>query len=540
VRARFERLVGDGAFLGTATAYLTLLGYTFTARWLPSWVVVPERILLEVMGSGLGLFFEPIDLLIVRRGYLWLPIVAVVLAWRRTRPVAAVLLSAAVLIESARLAALGCFSLYVMDHAFGLLAAPLAVIPAALLTRWRRWSILSSVVLAFGLCLGVGLGVVFQHDFPDIVSPLNRFVPIALATILIALLVSIRVPAVSSTSVGRLVRIWGLLGFSVSCTLIIVVASDWLRPRDPSPHRFLPYSSYDVFITGASHDLVWTDTEDIHVLTNPYGDGHERYVLAGGNHRTPQRIWPSPTDGFYVQMLLSVGWWQEPPKGQRISQDPAVQYRNDLMRDGSPCAFVEDPVTRSVFMVNQWGSRYFVMDRDSGATRETGYFSTAFMGAWHATADLPSRVAYVSSALEDGGVYELNLDAMTIARRASALDLYETVFDQKMQVLWGARPVTGEVIGVGGGAFDVLYRFRTGFGSRDLQRDPNTGDLYTCSLVGEVFRVDVASGTAAPVAWCGRLCRNLFLDPQRDTLWVATDDGVCRVPLAALKTRESG
>lgn len=537
MRARFERLVGDGAFLGAAIAYLTLLAYTLSARWLPGWLYLPERILLEVMGSGLGLIFEPVDLLVSRRGYLGLPIVAVALAWRRTRPIVAALLGALVLIECARLVALGCFSIYVMDHACGLLSVPLALFPAALLTRWRRWSILSSVVLALGLCLGVGLGIVFQHDFPDVVSPLNRFVPIALATLLVALLISMRTSVAPSASIGRFVRMWGLLAFCISCILMVVVTSDRLRPRDPAPHRFLADSSYDVFVTAASKDLVRTDTDDIHVLTNPYGDEHESYVLAAGNKRTPQRIWASPTDGFYVQMLLSVGWWKEPPKGQRIAQDPAVLYRHELMRDGSPCAFVEDPVTRSVFLINQWGSRYFVMDRDSGATRETGHFSTAFMGAWHATADLPSRIAYVSSALEDGGMYVLNLDAMAIARKASALYLYETVLDPEKHILWGARPVTGEVIGVDSTSFDVLYRFRTGFGSRDLQRDPRTGDLYTCSLFGDVFRVDAPSRTAERIAWCGRLCRNLFLDARRDTLWAATDDGICRIPLAAQNGR---
>jgi hypothetical protein len=87
------------------------------------------------------------------------------------------------------------------------------------------------------------------------------------------------------------------------------------------------------------------------------------------------------------------------------------------------------------------------------------------------------------------------------------------------------------VIGVDSDTFRVRYRIRTGFGSRDVQRDPRTGDLYSCSLFGDVFRIAAPFTSAERIAWCGRVCRNLYLDPQHDTLWAATDDGICRIPL---------
>ena len=536
MRARFERLIGGAAFLGTGAAYLTLLIQALTAHWQSSWVWLPERILLAVIGSGLGLLFEPLELFVVRRGYLLLPVLAVVLAWRRTRRFATAVFGVVFAIECARLAALACFSIYVMDHSWGLLSVPLALPPAALLARWRRVPIVSVLVLTGGLCIGVLISVIFQHDYPNVVSPLDRFVPIALVSTMLAGLIATRTTAAPAGGVGRFVRMWGLMAFCVSCLMVILVVTDWLRPRSASPHSFLARSSYEVYVTSDREppELVWTDTEQIHVLTDPYGESHDTYVLAAGDHRTPQRIWASPTDGFYVQMLLYVGWWKTPPRGQPFSQDPAVTYRHDLLQDGSPCGFAEDPVTNRIFMLSQWRSQYFVMSRDTGATLTTGRFSPAFLGAWHTTPVLSSRIAYVSSGLEDGGLYELNLDSMAATRKASLLDVYETALDPEAHVLWGARPITGEIVGVDSETFAVRSRFRTGFGARDLQRDPRSGHLYTCSLSGHVFRVDAKSGTVATVAWCGRLCRNMFLDTQRDTLWAATDDGICRMPLAML------
>jgi hypothetical protein len=529
VRARFERLIGDGASLGTGCAYLTLLTYACATHWHLGWIDLPEGILLAVMGSGLGLVLEPIDLLVIRGGYVWLPVVVAALAWRRTRPLSTVAVGVVLVVEGARLAALGCFSVYVMDHRLGLLSVPLALLPTVLLAR-RRWPLVSSIVIAVGLCVGVGLGVVFQHDYPAVVSPLQRFVPIAGVTLVIAWLISRWIPAAPPASRLGFIRLWGVSAFSVSCLFIIAITTDRLAPQEPPPHRFLPDSSYDLHIIGAPPELLWTDTEQVHIVTNPYGDRHDNVVLTGGDHATPQRIWISPTDGFYVQMLRRIGRWTEPPAGQPVAQDPVVAYRDDR-QDGSPCAFVEDPLTRMIFMMSQWRSFYFVMERDSGIPRSSGRFSNAFMGAWHSTPVLASRIAYVSSGLEDGGLYELDLDSMEVTRRAAGVYLYETVLDPPARVLWGARPVTGEVIGVDSDTFGVRYRIRTGFGSRDVQRDPRTGDLYSCSLFGDVFRIAAPFTSAERIAWCGRVCRNLYLDTQQDTLWAATDDGICGIPL---------
>lgn len=532
VRARFERVVGNAAFLGAVAAYGTVLADWLLSRWHPHHAGLPDRVISVIMGTGLGVLFEPLDYLIFRRGYLGLPLVAALLLWRPTRRITLAALSLLFMVETGRVVALACCSLYVMSPTLGLLAAPVAALSALALTWWRRWPVVSIVVLAVGMCIGALLGIIFQHDTPAIVSPLQRFVPTLLLTLLIAWLIARRVTEVPCSNSARFVRMWGLVSLCVSCAMIVGLVSSWLRPRGSVAGRLPAHSSYDVFVTEEPPALLWTDTEDVHVLTDPYGETHDRYVLDRANHRTPQRFWVSAAGGFYMQMQYTVGWWKRPSDGARLSPEPAVEYRHPAWNDGSPGALVEDPLTGAVFIVNQWGSHYAVMDRDSGTTRQQGYLSSALLGAWHSTPVLDSRIAYIASALGDGGMYELDLDSLRITRRAAALHVYEIALDPERRLLWAARPVTGDVIGIDRETFAVVRRFRTGFGSRDLQRDATSGRLYTCSLPGDVYEIDVETETVRNLGWCGRICRNLFLDGPRKTLWAATDDGICRFTLA--------
>ena len=529
----FERRISDGVSLGIGAASLTLLAYAAAARWKTAWVGGPEVVILAVMGSGLGLLIEPIDLFVMHPGYLCLPLLAAALVWRRTRWLVLPIISAIVAIESARAGALACFALYAVDRPLGLLAAPLAVFPAAVLTACRRWSVLSMIVLTGGLCVGVLIGVIFQHDYPEMVSPLHRFLPTAVLALFAAWVTSLAGTSRAEPLPRRFVRMWGVSTLGVACVLIAAVTTEWVRPHQPSPERFASRSAYDVHVAGDPPVLIWTDTEEIHVETAPYGRVHDSYVLSGGTHRTPQRVFSS-TDGVDIQMQSSVGWWKQPPSGEHYEQEPAVRYSHDVLQDGSPSAFVEDPLTERVFVISQWGSRYVVMDRASGKTEATGRVSPAFVGFWQFSPPQASRTIRLSSAIGDGGIYELNLDSMTLKPIGSALYLYETAVDPERRIFWGARPLTGEVVGADADSLAVRYRIRTGFGSRDLQRDPRTGTLYTCTLAGEVFRIDATSLTPSKVAWCGRLCRNLFLDVRRDALWAATDDGICRYSLEAI------
>ncbi|MBI3784762.1 MAG: hypothetical protein HY270_15320 [Deltaproteobacteria bacterium] len=531
LRATFERLVGNGVFLGTTAAFLSLLAYSAALQWGRNWISIPERILLEVLGSGPRVLVGTFDFFVVHHGYVWLLVTAVLLAWRRTRPITVGLVDTLLVIIPAWLSAMVCFFGYVMDHSWGALCFPLALLPAFYLWRCRRLPILSMILLACGLCLGLTIGVPMQHDVPEIVSPLHRFVPTALVSLLGSWLVALRTTPASSVSASRALRMWGLSVVCAASLVTVGVTTARLRPRGAPPERILNHWTYDLHLVGQPAELLWTDREQIHVLTNPYGEAHESYVIGAADLRYPQRIWESPTNGFYVQLLGGLGWWKSPAPGQRIAPLPAAELRHDLLHKGSPWAFAEDPATGNVFTVSEWKSHYVVMNRDTGAAGSSGDLSAAYWGVWHFTPDLRSRLIYVSSAMEDGGLYEWNLDSLALTQRASTLDVYETVLDSQHHVLWGARPLTGEVIGVDTSSYRVLYRIVTGFGARDLQRDPGSGALYTCSLYGDVFRVDATTQSAERIAWCGRLCRNLFLDPAHKTLWAATDDGICRIAL---------
>src|SRR5262249_31727313 len=152
-----------------------------------------------------------------------------------------------------------------------------------------------------------------------------------------------------------------------------------------------------------------------------------------------------------------------------------------------------------------------------------------------------ARIAYVSTGIEGGWLYEFNLDSLQITRRAPSLYVYETVLDPAARLLWGARPITGEVIAIDPRSLEIRQRIAVEPTIRDITIDPQSGDLFTCSfLSGNVFRVDRRTERATQIGWCGRLCRNLYFDVPRNVLWVATGDGVCRIALSnAIGAREA-
>jgi hypothetical protein len=305
------------------------------------------------------------------------------------------------------------------------------------------------------------------------------------------------------------------------------------RAADPAGSRILDDWAYDVFITGDPPQLVWTDRKHVQVLTNPYGDTHERYRVDEGSSYYVERIWGSPTGGFYIQGADKLEWWAEPEGGGRLADRPASRYRlpPELRADSSTTwTIVEDPATRRLFTIGEYFSTWAVLDRDSGALLGHGKLSNAVWPFWHFTGDPAARVLYATSALDDGGLYEMNLDTFAIERKARHLYLYETILDPAAHLLWGVRPLTGEVVAVDTRTWDMRHRVPVQFGLRDLQRDPRSGDLYTCSeIFGDVFRIDGRTLQTERLGWCGRLCRSMHLDWRRDGLWVATRDGICRL-----------
>jgi hypothetical protein len=191
----------------------------------------------------------------------------------------------------------------------------------------------------------------------------------------------------------------------------------------------------------------------------------------------------------------------------------------------------EDPVRRKLFTASEYFSHYAVIDQDGGGLTTPGTISNSTWPFWHFTADPARRVLYATSALYDGALHEMDLDSYRFRRTATDLYLYETILDAERHLLWGVRPITGEVIAVDTRSYELRHRIPVQFGMRDLQRDSTSGDMYTCSeFFGDVFRIDGQTLSPTRIGWCGRLCRGMFLDAERNMLWVATRDGVCRVP----------
>lgn len=536
-------MVGYAAFAGSGAAFLLVCAYAVASRD-PRWVAVPERLFLTLFGSAPRVALGVALSLVKHPGWFAPPILALLMVFRRTRPIGLAALGATLALATAWLAAFIIAFAYTLHHTLGLACAVLAVIPAVACAWWRRCPVISVAILALGFSVGMTLSGPLNHDGAVWIPVLNVFIPFASGSLAVAGFVAwlaAKRAAPPPVTVHRLMQMWGLWAICAGSATVVGIAAWELRVRERPAIRVLDEWAYDLYVTGEPPQLVWTNRERVQVLTDPYGTTHERYVIdENSKAEYPQRIWPSPTDGFYVQGMYSVGWWKTPLGGAPIAKQPAAQFRNEaMMKDGSVWVFAEDPATRRAFTISEWRSQYAVLSLDTGDVVAKGSLSSALWPAWYVAPDLGRRLLYVSSAMDDGGLYQVDLDSLAITRKASELNLYEIVFDRERNLLWGARPLTGEVVGVDIRTFEVVHRILTGPGARDLQRDPSTGDLYTCSfLYGDVYRVEAATQKASKIGWCGRLCRNLFLDTQRDTLWVGTRDAICRIPIHESATRK--
>src|SRR5262249_39688559 len=159
----------------------------------------------------------------------------------------------------------------------------------------------------------------------------------------------------------------------------------------------------------------------------------------------------------------------EPKSGERISYRPAARYRLEpWLRDGNTDSstvwtVAEDPVRRTLFTASEYFSHYAMIARDGGALTALGTISNSTWPFWHFTADPANRVLYATSALYDGALHEMNLDSFTFTRRATDLYLYETILDPVQHLLWGVRPITGEVIALDTNTYELRHRIPVQF-----------------------------------------------------------------------------
>lgn len=523
VRLRLERWIGFGAFCGALGALLIEVAYSCGGNH--PWLMEPaERALLVVLDSGLEINAWLLRSILSLGGLAAAITLMVMLVYRPSRGVAVSALATFLFGYVAWVTALASFGVYTNDHRLAIAAGLLAPLLALPLTVWLRWPVTSLLLLDGGIALAVLRSTIFQHDFPMIVSPMWRFLPVAVLSFVAAWLLARRLGDATRGGFGRYAGLSGVLSVAFSSVLFLWVIADILRPRPAPAERIAAPFAYDLALWGDPPQMIWTDTEKIHIWTDPYAAVPTGFEIDPTPHNFPQRIWSADDGGLYIQTLDGISWW--PVQGRDLARSPAGWLPFDR-----PMAFAEDPVARRLVMVSERDNKYAIVDRDSGERRE-GRLSDHIYGAWRATPELETRRVWLASAFGDGGLYELDLETLELRRKAALADLYGLVIDRAKGLIWGARILTGEVVALDTETFTVRHRIRTAFGGRSLERDPKRGFLYTCSWAGDVFRIDTQALTATTLGWCGRLCRAVKIDPDRDTLWITTDDGICRIPLA--------
>jgi len=529
MKVRMVHVAADGACLGVGIASLIDL-FDWAARHGLGDIAAAELLRLKLLGSF------PRILFFAGRGLSWraalvLLLVAALVVGRRTRRL---LVGAVVAASAAWIAAFACAAAYALDPAMGLLTTLVALVATAVLARRRTWSIAAMVLLASGLLVGFFLAQNVLMVRPEVtggISPLYGFLPAAMVSLVTAHVLSRRRPDPPMGSARRLMRFWGLCTVSLCVTSSVAIETVRVRSRlpDPTATRVTDEFTYDVRVEGQPPAVVWTNRKRIQVLENAYGDTHRRYAL-DDSAGFPERIWSSRNGGFYIQSGRSIGWWSPAPDSQPIPARPSAAF---LAADWVPAAFVEDPNSLRGLLVSEWLSQYAVVDRDTSTPLASGAFSGAVWSWPYATVDPSARVAFISTGMDDGHLYVFDFHALRITRAAPNLYLYETVLDPAAGLLWGARPFTGEVLGVDTHTLEIRHRIPVEPMVRDIQRDTETGDLFTCSFMfGDVFRIDRRTLAPSNIGWCGRFCRNLFFDARQRTLWVATADGLCRIALS--------
>ncbi len=536
---RDRSLIGEGALIGAA-AVTVLMVADLTARslhmtalpWLDRAIplvanMVPRAILWIYAASRVVAPWVAAAVLVG---------IAALFAWPRTRRAAVAF--AAVFIRI--LVAFGCAAVLVLGYtvhwwvALGSIAA--AVPMAFLLARQDGLHLRSMGFLAAGLAWAMVYPLASADDRFQLVQPVPEYLAVGAAVVVGAWFLSkvARFRAVRSRR--RLLVLWALSAVSLGTALFTFTFGWELRARDPSANLVVDAGAYDLAIVGAPPQLVWADKTDIFAMTGAYGGERHRYRLDYGVANYPQRIWPSALGGFFVQERGALSWWPSPQPYLPLSPEAAFRYSLPVVGATeiapSPYGVVEDMDRRRLFVVGEWFSEYAFLDIETGKTLDVGQLPGGTWPYWQVTFDPVRRVVLLSSCAEDGGVLELDLDTGGVVRKASNLFAYRIVPDPGADRAWAVRPSSGELLSLDPKDFRIRDRQHLGWGLRELERDPKTGDMYTCTMLqGDVFRVDSQTGQVEPMGRCGRFCRHLVIDSDRRSLWAATRDGICRFDL---------
>jgi hypothetical protein len=282
---------------------------------------------------------------------------------------------------------------------------------------------------------------------------------------------------------------------------------------------------------------VWTDRRGAQVLDDIYGEPHQSRPLDERLADLAERIVPSFDGGFCIASDEKPGTacWKAVPPHEQIPYAASggwLPHPSWVQLGMSQLQLAVDPATRRMLLVSQVHSRYAVVAVETNAAVTQGTFADSIFSAVLVSPDPMRGVAFIGSLAKDGATHEFDFASLRIARSTPNLYIASVVADPSGELFWGTRPFTTELLGIDRRTSRVRQRIAIGPNLRSLVQDSKTGMLYTCSfLFGSIYRVDPRTADAEKVGWCGRLCRNLRVDSERHTLWVATADGICRMPL---------
>lgn len=553
---RTGRWIINGATLGTGVVSLLGLLHYLSPRG-PAALTLPEAVLFWILGWLPELLFRGAPVIASRHTGVALAALTALWLWRSTRGTTCLALQAAIAIAAMSIAALICILTRTLAPAT---SATLSLLALAAAVRWGRMQAPSMARLAifaaaalFGL---LGDRVVMSLQMTSLVPhPISRWIQVS--ALVIASLVAVWAFPRSRASLWprrlahHVVCLWALATLGLNSLLVTILDLNLLRAwTGPTAPRVLNEFTYDLAVLGDPPFLVWSNRKWVQAIEDIYGAASPRHLL-DDHAGFSERIFLAPGGTFDILNHQSVGRWNGvlasnhspqpdgrlPTRGGAPSSFAWLQSMPWFEEAGPACGYADDPVRNRYLILSEWYSQYAVVDRTTGAGVKVGTVSGAIWPWPFATADPATRVAYMSSPISDGHLYEFNLDSLEVTRKVAQLYLYETVVDSAASVLWGTRPVTGDLVGVDTHSLEVRYHIPVEASVRDVKLDPDTGDLYTCSFwSGNVYRATRADQKASSIGWCGRFCRNLFLDSARRTLWIATAEGLCRMPLPSTGT----
>ncbi len=538
MRLGVVRAIANGAVVGSGLATVFAL-LDCAARQGLADPATTQFLHLKILNSPFEFGFPFVVALFSWRTPVVLTIIAGLYLLRPTRPLARIVVGLAFAFGAMACAVIAGSAAYILAPSIAPFLPLLSLLPAILLARRPMRPVAPLATLAAGLAIGAfaaQMPMVAIQPPVGVVSPLQGFLVAAAVSLLAAWVVSRYADRHPARFSGG--RFWGLCAFVVYTLFVIGYEAYALRARSPEGPTTRVYDgwAYDLRVLGNPPALLWTDRDRLQVLENLYGNDPHRYVLNDGATRA-ERIWPASDGGFYLQADGPIGRWQAPSAGQPFAHEPVAWLTppdwvwGAIGPDG-PGTAVEDAETKRVVLVSAFHSHYAVMERDTWTITAKGVLSDTVWGWWCSTIDPTGRVAIISAAVGDGGLYELNLDSLRVNGLGLGFHVYETVLDPPAGLLWGIRPITGEVLGIDRRTHEIRHRIPVRPTARDLARDPDTGDLFTCALLsGDVYRIDPPTETVSKIGRCGRFCRNLYVDSPRRTLWAATADGICRIAL---------